>query len=112
MDLLQALFAGIIQGITEFLPVSSFGHLVIFHTLFGESDGSNLAFTVFMHLATLLSVMCFVHIALGIHSMSSQSKPMYEKPKCPIIFFSNAFLRKYLYFREVNYSGKSEYDLQ
>ena len=56
MDFLQALLAGIIQGITEFLPVSSSGHLVIFHELFGEGEESNLAFTVFLHLATLLSV--------------------------------------------------------
>lgn len=56
MDWLQALIAGVIQGITEFLPVSSSGHLVIFHALFGEGEESNLAFTVFLHLATLLSV--------------------------------------------------------
>ena len=56
MTTLQALLAGIIQGITEFLPVSSSGHLVIFHTLTGEGYESNLAFTVFLHLATLLSV--------------------------------------------------------
>ena len=56
MTLLQAILAGIIQGITEFLPVSSSGHLVIFHALFGEGEESNLAFTIFLHLATLLSV--------------------------------------------------------
>jgi len=36
MTWLQALFSGIIQGLTEFLPVSSSGHLVIFNALFGE----------------------------------------------------------------------------
>ena len=56
MDWLQALLAGILQGITEFLPVSSSGHLVIFHELFGDGEESNLAFTIFLHLATLLSV--------------------------------------------------------
>ena len=55
MGWLQALFAGIIQGITEFLPISSSGHLVIYNSLFGAGD-SNLVFTVFLHLATLLSV--------------------------------------------------------
>jgi len=54
---LQALLAGAIQGATEFLPVSSSGHLVIFQTLSGESESSNLAFTVLLHLATLLSVL-------------------------------------------------------
>jgi len=56
MDWLQALIAGTIQGLTEFLPVSSSGHLVIFNALLGEQESGNLAFTVFLHLATLLSV--------------------------------------------------------
>jgi len=60
MTWLQALFSGIIQGLTEFLPVSSSGHLVIFNALFGEGGGGDLAFTVFLHLATLLAVViCF-----------------------------------------------------
>ena len=60
--MLQALIAGIIQGLTEFLPVSSSGHLVIFNALLGEGlqREGDLAFTVFLHLATLLSVIiCF-----------------------------------------------------
>ena len=61
MTLLQAILAGIIQGITEFLPVSSSGHLVIFHAVFGEGEESNLAFTIFLHLATLLSVFIMFH---------------------------------------------------
>jgi len=52
----QAIFAGVIQGITEFLPISSSGHLVIFHALFGYDEESNLAYTIFLHLATLLAV--------------------------------------------------------
>jgi len=56
MSWLQALISGIIQGVTEFLPVSSSGHLVIFHSLFGEGDESHFAYTVFLHLATLLSI--------------------------------------------------------
>jgi len=60
MTMLQALLSGVIQGLTEFLPVSSSGHLVIFNALFGESGGGDLAFTVFLHLATLLAVVvCF-----------------------------------------------------
>jgi len=56
MEWLQALIAGLIQGITEFLPVSSSGHLVIFNALSGGGGESNLAFTVLLHFATLLSV--------------------------------------------------------
>jgi undecaprenyl-diphosphatase len=56
MDWVQALFSGIIQGVTEFLPISSSGHLVIYNSIFGESD-ANITFTVFLHFATLLSVL-------------------------------------------------------
>jgi len=56
MTWLQALFSGIIQGFTEFLPISSSGHLVIFNALFGQGEGGGLAFSVFLHLATLLAV--------------------------------------------------------
>jgi len=56
MSWLQALIAGVIQGLTEFLPISSSGHLVIYGTLFGEAGGADLSFTVFLHLATLLAV--------------------------------------------------------
>jgi len=56
MSWLQALIAGIIQGLTEFLPISSSGHLVIYGALFGEGGGGDLAFTVFLHCATLLAV--------------------------------------------------------
>jgi len=58
--MLQALLAGVIQGLTEFLPISSSGHLIIFRALTGGGEGGDLAFTVFLHLATLLAVViCF-----------------------------------------------------
>ena len=56
MSWFEALIAGIIQGLTEFLPVSSSGHLVIYATLFGEGEGGNLGFNVFLHFATLIAV--------------------------------------------------------
>lgn len=52
----QALILGLVQGLTEFLPVSSSGHLVIFNHLFGEYGGGDLTFSVFLHFATLVSV--------------------------------------------------------
>lgn len=55
MSLLEAIISGIVQGLTEFLPVSSSGHLVILHKLFGLKE-SQLTFDIFLHLGTLSSV--------------------------------------------------------
>lgn len=56
MDWFEALILGLIQGLTEYLPVSSSGHLAIGASLFGLDNGeSNLAFTVAVHVATVLS---------------------------------------------------------
>ena len=58
MNFLQALILGVVQGFTEFLPVSSSGHLVIGKALLGvHEDGIN--FEVFVHFGTLLSVVTF-----------------------------------------------------
>lgn len=57
MNILQGIIIGIVQGLTEFLPVSSSAHLVFIQTLLGvESD---LAFNVFLHLGTLIAVMWY-----------------------------------------------------
>jgi undecaprenyl-diphosphatase len=58
MNWFEALILGIIQGLTEFLPVSSSGHLAIVGTLFGLSGEENLAFAVVVHAATVLSTIC------------------------------------------------------
>ena len=55
MNWLQALLLGIIQGLTEYLPVSSSGHLAIGQYLFGVSGEEALDFTIVVHIATVLS---------------------------------------------------------
>ena len=56
MDWFQSLILGIIQGFTEYLPISSSGHIAIGQKLFGlEDPDANLAFTVTVHVATVLS---------------------------------------------------------
>ena len=58
MEWFEALILGLVQGLTEFLPVSSSGHLAIGQALFGLDDGSsNLAFTVLLHVATVFSTL-------------------------------------------------------
>jgi undecaprenyl-diphosphatase len=58
MNWIEALVLGVIQGLTEFLPVSSSGHLAIVGTLFGLSGEENLAFAIVVHAATVLSTIC------------------------------------------------------
>lgn len=53
----KALFLGLIQGLTEFLPVSSSGHLAIFRMLLGEEAEGDLFFGVILHLGTLFAVL-------------------------------------------------------
>lgn len=57
MSWLEALILGIIQGLTEYLPVSSSGHLAIGSALFGIEGEENLAFTITVHVATVFSTL-------------------------------------------------------
>lgn len=57
MSWLEALILGIVQGLTEYLPVSSSGHLAIGSALFGIEGEENLAFTIVVHVATVLSTL-------------------------------------------------------
>ena len=55
MNWYEAIILGLIQGLTEFLPVSSSGHLEIGQAIFGTASEENLSFTVAVHVATVLS---------------------------------------------------------
>lgn len=57
MSWLQAVVLGIVQGLTEFLPVSSSGHLTILSHFFGLEGESNLTMIVILHVATVLSTL-------------------------------------------------------
>lgn len=57
MNWFEALVLGLVQGLTEYLPVSSSGHLAIGSYLFGINGEDNLAFTILVHVATVLSTL-------------------------------------------------------
>ncbi len=61
MTILDAVIQGIVQGLTEFLPVSSSGHLAITQHILGTGGESNLFFNVMLHVGTLVAVIAFYH---------------------------------------------------
>jgi len=71
-DYINAIILGIVQGITEFIPISSSGHLILFHQLFQLNDGSDLNFDVALNAGTLLSML--VYFWKDIIKYTSQSK--------------------------------------
>src|SRR5690554_7584538 len=86
MNWIEALILGIIQGLTEFLPVSSSGHLEIGKELLGVETTDNLTFTVLVHGATVLSTLVVFRkdiatLLLGLfrrseeHTSELQSRP-------------------------------------
>ena len=60
MSIIDAIIQGIVQGLTEFLPVSSSGHLSITQHIFGAT-ANNLFFNVMLHVGTLVAVVAFYH---------------------------------------------------
>jgi len=64
MDYFQAVFLGIVQGITEFLPVSSSGHLAVMQRMFGLPESSNL-FEVMVHCGTLIAIIAVFRRDIG-----------------------------------------------
>jgi undecaprenyl-diphosphatase len=61
MSFYEALVLGIVQGLTEFFPVSSSGHLVLFETLLGAATSEGILFEVALHVATLVAIALFYH---------------------------------------------------
>lgn len=59
MDSIEAAILGIVQGLTEFFPVSSSGHLAMFQALFGGRESGGLLFEVAVHVATLVAIVFF-----------------------------------------------------
>lgn len=90
MGALQALALGIVQGLTEFLPVSSDGHLAITYRLFGQQP--DLTFEVFLHFATLLAMIVYFRhdVLVLLQSLLPAGKGSAERRLVWVIVFATA----------------------
>ncbi len=82
MSIIQAIILGVVQGITEFLPVSSSGHLQIFKELMGIELSNNLTFDVALHAGTVCSTIVVLRseirqIILGVFSRHFNKEQSY-----------------------------------
>lgn len=94
MSLLGSILMGIIQGATEFLPVSSSGHLAIFKQLFGIKD-IGIAFDVLLHVGTLIAV--FIAFRKDIYELIVNGFGIvFDALRNVGIWFSNFMNRKYI----------------
>ena len=73
MSELEALGLGLVQGLTEFFPVSSSGHLVIFRELLGLDPQGGLFFEIAVHVATLVAIAIFYRRRISPASLASRS---------------------------------------
>lgn len=86
MPIVHAVVLGIVQGLTEFLPISSSGHLILVPWLFGWNDfddlGTKKAFDVALHLGTLVAVVAYfrrdmvVYVREGVRLVVRRERPV------------------------------------
>ncbi len=81
MSWFHALILGIVQGLTEFLPVSSSGHLEIGHALLGTSGEENLTFAIIVHVATVLSTLVVLWREVAVLFAGTFTTPRWNEEK-------------------------------
>ena len=93
--MIEIIILGIIQGITEFLPISSSGHLVIFKDILGLDTDNSIVIEIVLHFGTLLSILIFYR-----REIKELIKGIVEKNDDSISYF------KFIIFGNLNYTLK------
>lgn len=110
MSLLEAILMGIIQGLTEFLPVSSSGHLAIFKNIFRVNTDTGILFDVLLHLGTLAAI--FVVYRKDILRMIVEGIGLVADACGNVgIFFRNRGKRRKAPYRKVIKNGYRKFDM-
>lgn len=92
MDILEIIFLGILQGVTEFFPVSSSGHVVLFNRWLGF-ESNHIELNIILHVGTLFSIFTFYHK--------------------PLFYFIRSIFRNFLYFgRREQHISRESVDLE
>ena len=110
MSLLEAIFMGFIQGLTEFLPVSSSGHLAIFKNIFQINTDTGILFDVLLHLGTLVAV--FIVYYKDIFKMITEGVGLVIDACYNLgVLFQNKIKKKDLIYRRVIKNGYRKFDM-
>ncbi len=100
--LLSALILGIVEGLTEFLPVSSTGHLILAGQLLGFNDDKGKVFEIAIQFAAILAVVWEYRSRLGYALMSLPSDPASQRmAKNLIVAFLPAAILGFLFLKEI-----------
>jgi len=87
MSLIRAILFGVVQGLTEFLPVSSSGHLVVFHKLFGAEAEAVVPLGVIAHVGTLLAVLIYFRRDLAMFARALSPNALSSPIRRPALLF-------------------------
>ncbi len=89
MNLVRAMLFGTVQGLTEFLPVSSSGHLAVFHRLFGARAETMVPMGVIAHVGTLLAVLIYFRRDLAMFARALSPNALSSPIRKPSLLFAS-----------------------